>query len=64
MHTRGLSKKLAKDQETEENRGEEEEGTSVEEVETRLTPAELSRTMEGINLSNIMEMLQEALKKQ
>ena len=37
---------MAKDQETEENRGEEEEGTSVEEVETILTTAEPTQDKE------------------
>ena len=37
MHTRGVSRKLAKEKEMEENRGEEEEGTSIEEVETTIT---------------------------
>ena len=40
MHTRGVTKRLAKDQETEEGRGKEEEITAVEEVETILTTAE------------------------
>ena len=40
MHTRGLSKKLAREKEMEENRGEEEEGTSIEEVETAITTTE------------------------
>ena len=46
MHTRGLSKKLAKDKEMEENRGEEEEGTSVEEVETIITTEEPTKDEE------------------
>ena len=39
MHTRGLGKKLAKEKEMEENRGEE-EGTPIEEVETAITTTE------------------------
>ena len=46
MHTRGLSKKLAKDKEMEEHRGEEEKGTSIEEVETTITTTEPAQDKE------------------
>ena len=46
MHTRELSKKLAKEKEMEENRGEEEEGTSIEEVGTTITTTESTQDKE------------------
>ena len=77
MHTRGLSKKLAKEKEMEENRGEEEEGIPIEEVETAITTTEPTQDEEmepqagyreeasgGMDLQKLWELINENFKKQ
>ena len=76
MHTRGLWKKLAKEKEMEENRGEEEEGTPIEEVETAITTTEPTQDEEmelqagdkgevrgDPNILKLMEMMNNNLKE-